>query len=114
MRFYFIAGGDALHDFHKWHEFESLLREFHIVFVQRPEVPELELPARIDPRVAAYVRRYRSADAPWERGSFFIDVGAPAVSSTEIRQPVNSAKMRKWVTPEVYQYIRKYRLYEKS
>lgn len=109
VRFYFIAGGDALRDFHKWHRFEALLRDFHIIFVQRPETGTI-LP---DPRVAACVRPYRKSEVPWDRGSFLIDVGAPGVSSTEIRRAATPALVRKWVPPEVYQYIRKYGLYEK-
>ncbi|MBI2820781.1 MAG: nicotinate (nicotinamide) nucleotide adenylyltransferase [Acidobacteria bacterium] len=111
IRFYFIAGGDALRDFAQWHQFEELLREFHMIFVQRPG---RSLPAKLDRRFAACLRWYRKDGAPWEEGSFLIDVGAPNVSSTEIRRPENSSRIRRWVPPEVCQYIRKYRLYEKS
>ncbi len=112
-RFYFIAGGDALRDFHKWRRFETLLNEFHVVFVKRPEAGVQRFPAGVDPRVARHVRPYRKRDAPWEKGSFLIDVRAPNVSSTQIRHPVDLMKMKKWVPPAVYQYIRKQRLYEK-
>jgi nicotinate-nucleotide adenylyltransferase len=113
VRFYFIAGGDVLRDFHKWHRFESLLDEFHMVFVTRPETGARSFPAGVNPRVAAHVRWYDSSEAPWSQGSYLIDVGAPNISSTEIRRPVGSTKMKKWLTAEVYQYIRKYKLYEK-
>ncbi|MBI3941074.1 MAG: nicotinate (nicotinamide) nucleotide adenylyltransferase [Acidobacteria bacterium] len=111
--FYFIAGGDTLREFATWHCFESLLEEFHMIFVRRPGGRSRRLPADVDPRVAAFLRWYRAGDAPWDQNSFLIDVGAPNVSSTEIRRPANAVRMKKWVTPGVYQYIRKYRLYEK-
>ena len=113
IRFYFIAGGDALRDFSQWHEFESLLEEFHIIFVRRAEIPDDGMPATLDPRVAARVRPYRRGDAPWNRGSFLVDVGAPPVSSTDIRELGSAAKIRKWVSSEVYRYIVRHSLYEK-
>jgi len=111
VRFYFIAGGDALRDFPKWHKYEALLREFNIVFVQRRQGPRT-MPLKIHPSVAPYVKSYDPNDAPWEKGSFLIDVNAPNVSSTEIRLS-GARKMKKWVKKEVYQYIEKQRLYER-
>ena len=112
-RFYFIAGGDALRDLPKWHCFEALLEEFPMIFVQRPDSRGGELPTPLDPRVAARVRPYRAGDRPWEQGSFLVNVGAPDISSTAIRTASNSRSIAAWVPPEVYRYIRKYRLYEK-
>lgn len=113
LRYYFIAGGDALRDFPNWHSFQALLEEFHMIFVQRPDNRGGKLPADLDPTVAARVRPYRPGDSPWDRGSFLVDVGAPDVSSTVIRRPSNAGKMGAWVPPRVFRYIRKYRLYEK-
>jgi nicotinate-nucleotide adenylyltransferase len=107
---YFIAGADSLREFHRWRNFRSLLREFHIIFVARPDVQAA--PGEPSRLVADQLRPFRTGDAPWDRGSFLVDVGAPAVSSTEIRRTRSPARLRKWVHPDVYQYIRKHRLYE--
>ena len=114
IRFYFIAGGDSLRDFTQWHCFAALLEEFHMIFVRRPNGGGDTLPSGLDPRVASHLRPYHRADKPWDRGSFLVDVGAPNISSTEIRGPANAARIQKWVPPEVRRYIRKYGLYEKS
>jgi nicotinate-nucleotide adenylyltransferase len=106
---YFIAGGDALRDFSTWHKYQEILREFHMIFVRRPNVSG---DATLSSSSAfASIRSHRAKDAPWDRGSFMVDVGAPNISSTQIRL-ADSTKMKKWVPPEVYQYIRKHRIYE--
>jgi nicotinate-nucleotide adenylyltransferase len=112
IRIYFIAGGDALRDFPSWHKYEDILREFHVIFVQRREGRRASLPVKIHPSVLPYVRAYNVKDAPWEKGSFLIDVHAPDVSSTEIRL-CGARKMKKWIPAKVYQYIEKQRLYER-
>lgn len=110
VRFYFIAGGDSLRELHRWRSFRSLLRESPMIFVARSDAPVD--PAELDPEVGSRLRPFSRRDSPWLTGCFLIDVGAPTVSSTQIRRAAGGPPLRRWVPPDVYRYIRKHRLYE--
>lgn len=114
----FIAGSDALQEIHLWKEYDKLLSEHSFIFVQRPgaevDVHGLKIPASLRKTVSVV----RKGDQPTiEAGrSFLISLNAPPISSTSIRQMIAAGKRlsTRFLSPAVFQYIQKYRLYEED
>lgn len=119
---YFIAGGDSLHDVSAWKESEKLLISYNFVFVGRPGFrtanAEDLLPGRAAARVRSFVGmgqtsvRKRIEEAGSEPGIYILDVNAPDVSATRIRELVATGKSIRRLVPEpVLEYINKLHLY---
>jgi nicotinate-nucleotide adenylyltransferase len=120
---YFIAGGDSLLDVNSWRESERLLNSFNFIFVKRPGTKPLAPEGLLSRRVAARVRDFsglkqtqlkrRITKENENPGRIFIvDIGAPDISATKIREWVSEGKsVRKMVPGPVYDYIRKLHLY---
>jgi nicotinate-nucleotide adenylyltransferase len=99
-RLLFLAGVDALPDLHAWHHPEELLSEFEVVFLCRPDTPELDWPA-LERRFPGLRDRIRIMDIP-----------ELEVSGSDIRQRVRDARpIRYYVTPPVQRYIAEHGLY---
>lgn len=121
---YFIAGGDSLLEVEGWHRGEQLLGEYNFVFVLRPGTP-LGDPRDILPRCyASRVRDFRGMgrrktqeqlrleQSARSRRIFVVDVDAPDISASRIRQLAASGRRFASLLPvAVVQYIRKLRLY---
>ena len=123
-RLYFIAGGDSLRDVGSWHESERLLASYDFVFVTRPgvETPDpagllprnardcmLDLRGRSPAEISAAIR---TAEARGERRVYLLDVGAPDISASEIRQLVEAGRpVDKLVPARVREYIEKLKIY---
>ncbi|MGW8178209.1 MAG: nicotinate-nucleotide adenylyltransferase [bacterium] len=115
-QFCFIAGTDSLQELSMWHEYAKLLRGHCLVFVQRPGaevvLDNLEILADLKKSICEVET---ATDLEIRAGrSYCMSLCAPAVSSTEIRQVIASGRnpSQELISPAVYQYIRKYRLYE--
>jgi nicotinate-nucleotide adenylyltransferase len=112
----FIAGSDSLQELHLWYEYDKLLSRHSLVFVQRPgaevDLEELEISSNLKDSIRL-VEDEGVFDIQ-EGRSFCLSLDAPPVSSTEIRRLIASGKRPAGniVSPQVDQYIRKYRLYE--
>lgn len=123
-RMYFIAGGDSLLDVGSWHESERLLASYDFIFVTRPgfEIPD---PAAMLPRSARHgmldlrgstpadIRTaVRAAEARGERRIYFLDILAPDISASEIRQRVAAGEpVDKLIPAGVREYIEKLQIY---
>lgn len=125
-RFFFIAGSDSLLEVASWHESERLLNEYNFIFVTRPwEVPiEVRkcLPENTLARVRDFtgldrkqVRQKIAAEPVWENRIYIVDVKAPDISATKIRELAavkgGDRSLRRMVPPAARDYIRKLRLY---
>jgi len=120
---YFIAGGDSLAEVKSWRESESLLTSYNFIFALRPRIkpPDLEiaLPAMAVARVQdltslgpSQIRRKIAAWRGSESSIYIVNVGAPDISATRIRNFVSSGKsVRRMVPGCVCDYIRKLHLY---
>lgn len=119
---YFIAGGDSLAEVKSWRESERLLNSYNFVFTVRPGTGPMNpgdvLPGKTVDRVRdlrnmarAAARRIMNEQVHSAR-IYIVDVKAPDISATHIRQLVSSGKPVHRVVPgPVRDYIRKLCLY---
>lgn len=121
-KLYFIAGGDSFSEVKTWKESEALLTSYNFVFASRPGTGPLdprgslpgkaaELVVDLTGRAAASVRQSAGAQDAAPR-IYVVDVGAPDISATRIRQLCSLGKPIERMVPEsVREYIRKLHLY---
>jgi nicotinate-nucleotide adenylyltransferase len=123
---YFIAGGDSLREVRSWRESERLLTSYNFVFVLRPgfgigDYREF-LPEKAWDRLCDYslldpeTTRFRTEEG---RGGtnrlFVVDIAAPDISATGIRQLAASGRDLSGSVPDaVNEYILKMQLYGAS
>lgn len=94
---YFITGADVMHDIHKWHRYQELLRSCHFVAATRPGFSFSEAGTLTSEEI--------------ERINF-LEVPSLAISSTDIRRRVQTARPIKYLVPSsVEGYIYKHGLY---
>lgn len=97
---YFLVGCDALGTLHTWHEPAALLREFHVVFMDRPtgEAIDWEAAGRRFPGIRDQVT--------------VVDVAELEISGADIRRRVREGRpIRYYVVPPVRRYIEQRNLY---
>ena len=115
-QFCFIAGSDSLRELHSWKNCDKLLTEHCLTFVQRPgaetDLKGLSLPAVLEERIRCLGEHEKPDVRPGR--SYLIQLEAPSVSSSDIRQLIFSGKRPSShsLGSDVYRYIRKYHLYE--
>ena len=111
-RFYFIMGMDSFREIGSWKEYETLLREHHLVVVGRP--------AQADPENTAELpieARHRLVESATDRDTpdgrvHLLDVTPPAVSATVIRARARRGERLDDLVPvAVASYIHKCMLY---
>jgi nicotinate-nucleotide adenylyltransferase len=120
---YFIAGGDSLPEVRSWHESETLLSLCNFVFAMRPGTIATN-PKAVLPEIAAGrvidLSRLGPIHAGRQIGSqksddfkiYIVDVGAPDISATRIRELAGSERsIHRFVPGNVGEYIRKLHLY---
>ena len=120
---YFIAGGDSLVEVKTWRKSEALLNSYNFIFVRRPGLPPLSPLDSLPEKTAARVRdftglkriqlqRRLAEEDPKDSRIYIVDIGAPDISATRIRQRISSGKSIRNMTPgPVCEYIRKLHLY---
>jgi len=120
---YFIAGGDSLHDVKSWRESEKLLTSYNFIFVLRPGIDAVNfrdfLPKKVCERVCdctgsdrTQIRRHIEEDRYGTNRLFIVDVHAPDISATGIRQLAASGRNFSDSIPNaVAEYIKKLQLY---
>ena len=119
---FFIAGGDSLAEVKTWRESERLLNSYSFIFVVRPRTatanPKDVLPGSASALVCDLTGvgpvRARRIIKKQSRSNhlYIVDVGAPDVSATRIRQLVSLGKsIHRMVPVPVRDYIRKLHLY---
>lgn len=112
----FIGGGDSLNEVHLWRECDKLFREHCLVFVQRVgtevELDRLQMTPGMKKRLRVVESQERPAINPGT--SFLVNLLPPDVSSTSIREMIQmgGAPPREQLPELVFQYIRKYQIYE--
>lgn len=97
---YFLVGCDALSALHTWHEPAALLREFQVVFMDRPigEVIDWVAAERHFPGIREQVT--------------VVDVAELEISGADIRRRVREGRpIRYYVLPAVRRYIERHQLY---
>ena len=120
---YFIAGGDSLVEVKSWRESEKLLTSYNFVFALRPGTDLSHagdaLSAKAVERMQDFrglrgseIRRRLSESSQPENGIYVVDVNAPDISATRIRDLATSGKSIIRMLPgPVYEYVCKLRLY---
>ncbi len=120
---YFIAGGDSLVEVKSWRESEKLLTSYNFIFVMRPGVGQIGpgdvLPEKAIPLVrdltglrTVEVRRRIAEESVDKSRIYLVDIGAPDISATQIRNLASSGKpIHRMVPGPVGEYIRKLHLY---
>jgi nicotinate-nucleotide adenylyltransferase len=96
----YLMGGDSLHDLPTWHRPKDLLTALHSIGVMRRPCDSINLPAleKIIPGLTAKIR--------------YVDAPLLEIASHEIRQRVATGRpFRYFLTPAVYNYIKKNNLY---
>ncbi len=89
---YFLIGSDNLKQMPEWLNFNNLIKDFNFIVVKRPS-DEIDFRYVLD-----YVSHFKVVEMDNE------------ISSTKIREDIN--KYKDWLIPEVYDYIKKNKLYE--
>ena len=120
---FFIAGGDSLAEVRSWRDSEKLLASYNFVFAARPGtglVPCRDvLPETAVARVRDFTglgpaRMQRKINEENSGGNriYIVDVDAPDISATRIRDLASAGKsLRSMVPGTVCEYIRKHHLY---
>lgn len=115
---YFIAGGDSLAEVKSWRDSDRLLTSYNFIFAVRPGTgplsPEDVLPERTSGLVQdltqlkpVQIQRIIEGNADVKR-IYILDVHAPDISATQIRERVSSGEDIHRMVPEtVQEYIRK-------
>jgi nicotinate-nucleotide adenylyltransferase len=120
---YFIAGGDSLAEVRSWRDSEQLLASYNFVFARRPGTGpvfcEDVLPEKVIDRVRdlaglglVRMRREICEEKSGDPRIYIVDVDAPDISATHIRNLASAGKSFRQLVPEpVCEYIRKHHLY---
>ncbi len=120
---FFIAGGDSLMDVKSWKESETLLNSYNFVFAVRPgtdltclqdALPEQALTRLTDLRGLKRdkIRLKLARIKAGESRIYIVDVRAPDISATDIRNLAASGRTVAHLVPRpVYEYIHKLHLY---
>lgn len=124
---YFIAGGDSLREVKSWRESEKILTSYSFVFVLRPGFGKGDyrefLPEKAWNRLCdcslLNTENTRLRTEEEDRGGinklFIVDIDAPDVSATGIRQLAASGRDFSGLVPDaVNEYILKMQLYGAS
>lgn len=92
--FALIMGSDNLEGFHKWKNYEEILKHYELYVYPRPNIKGSEL---------FHHKRVKMIDAPLME-----------ISSTSIRKAIKEKKdVRYFVAPAVWDYMREMHFYEK-
>jgi len=120
---YFIAGEDSLAEVRTWRDSERLLTSYNFIFAKRSGTRPVRcndvLPAKAVARVRdltgmgpARMRRKISEEKSGDHRIYILDVDAPDISATRIRNLASAGKSFRRLVPEsVCEYIRKHHLY---
>ena len=120
---YFIAGGDSLLEMKSWHQNEKLLTSYNFIFAMRPGWKTVDpvdvLPKKAVSRIrdlrmvhGIRVQRRIIEECLTENRIYIVDVGAPDISATRIRDLVSAGKsIHREVPDPVREYIQKLHLY---
>lgn len=122
---YFIAGGDSLHEVKFWKDSEKLLTSYNFIFAGRPGFEYGDsrdiLPAKAVSRVrdlTGISRKDLKQALEEESGEcriYLVDVAAPGISATGIRNLAASGRRISRLVPgSVNEYINKLNLYGKQ
>ncbi|MEE8348058.1 MAG: nicotinate (nicotinamide) nucleotide adenylyltransferase [Acidobacteriota bacterium] len=114
-KYCFLAGSDALQELHLWKDYDRLLAEHCLIFVQRPgftvELTQLNLSSSLLERV----QTVNEGDRPQIRfgASFLIQLNAPTISASAIRKMTASGKSPTpdILSPKVLRYVEEHHLY---
>ena len=113
---FLILGGDNIHSFHQWKNFDDIIEKTHLVFTSRPgsELPKTErgLPSWLKDRLA---------DFDYDNGLFksgktlnFVQLDDVDISATEIRRHARRGlDVRKFTPPQVDDYIKEHQIYDR-
>jgi len=115
----FLIGGDALAELHTWKEYRSILAEFDLAVVRRPEDPRDR--DRLDVDVRRRLMDYPPAGpglapAPGAGGRIFrLEVDPVPISSTAVRRAASlGAPVHGLVPLSVAKYIQDHQLYRRE
>ena len=111
-KLFFIIGGDALNDFPKWYQAEKIMQLCHVLVAPRHG---FELTR--DKEKLKWLKRYLCDDRTLlEKNNvgyiYITDIELIEVSSTQIRQTIESGEQPKFLLPGgVWNYIKRNQLY---
>ena len=115
----FLIGGDALAELHTWKNYRSILAEFDLAVISRPEDPRDGV--QPDPEVHSHLVDYPVQDsvpvpAPGRGGRIFrLDVDPVPISSTAVRQAASLGTPVHGLVPlSVAKYIQDHQLYRRE
>lgn len=104
LRIYFIIGDDSLFSFHKWYQFEEVMKLCRILVFAREESRE-----QVKQYIADFSARYPYAEFE------YVEMPQVPVSSSEIRACCKAGKDITGMVPErVQRYIEEHGLYKKE
>ena len=115
----FLIGGDALAEIHTWKEYRSILTDFDLAVIRRPEDPRDR--DRLDQEVRRRLMDYPGTGpdlppAPGQGGRIFrLEVDPVPISSTAVRRAASlGAPLHGLVPLSVAKYIQEHQLYRRE
>jgi nicotinate-nucleotide adenylyltransferase len=116
-KLFFIIGTDNLLTFDKWHRWQDILQFCHLIVCHRNSTTDNkeysldELSGTIKKHIITDVKQCQLKAS----GCIFLaQTTRLDISSTEIRSALEQGHdVSKWLTPEVYNYIKQNRLYQR-
>lgn len=111
-KLFFIIGGDALNNFPTWYEAEKIMELCHVLVA-----PRSGFELTHDDKMLNWLKRYLCTEKQLLENSqhgyiYITDVEMIEVSSTQIRQTIESGEQPKYMLPGgVWNYIKRNRLY---
>jgi nicotinate-nucleotide adenylyltransferase len=123
-KIYFIAGADSMLEIASWHRSAQLLRDYEFIFASRPGIKLADPGSVLPPNVRARLldlrglgprqtrRRIRAEAETVGDHIYLVDVDAPDISASDIRERIRAGKpLRHLVPGPVAEYMRKLKLY---
>ncbi len=122
---FFLIGADQFAEFQTWRSVKELLRKVAFVVVSRPGLDFRRLLQQAAPQLRAVVKWLKPSGGGNLVSSKVVRSALPVIfllpglkigiSSTVIRARIAAGKsVHRWLDPEVIEYIRKRRLYQKT
>ncbi|QBR84115.1 nicotinate-nucleotide adenylyltransferase [Legionella israelensis] len=109
-----ILGEDAFHKLTQWHQWEKIIQLAHLIVINRPGYHLKNISHELKQLLKQHETKEKDQILTSKSGLIFrLNAGNHDISSTEIRRTVKSDQTSSIeVTEKVYDYIRKYKLYQ--
>ena len=117
-KFFFIMGLDQFHNFDRWKNFDSILKQVHLIVTSRPKTcfpkNSKEMPKKLQPLIKSWSSQKVTFKSPYKT-LHFCSLNDMDISSSVIKKRLkNNQSIHHLVPIEVNHYINTHSLYQKK